>query len=150
MSRQASGALIIGYGNPLRTDDGVGPYVARALAARGYKAIDNAQLLPEMADLIAGFSRVIFVDCRADLKPGEIAVARVAARPGQAPDLHFTSTPELLLNLAKELYGAEPDAVLVGIGPASLEAGDRLSPAVEEAAEKAIEKIEEIAGPPGG
>ena len=149
-------ALIIGFGNMLRSDDGVGPYVARALATQGYDAIEAPQLLPEMAERIARFARVIFVeiDARAaalaDLAPGEIVVARVAGEPAAFSSTHFASTPGSLLDLVKQLYGAEPEAILVGIGPASLEIGEQLSPAVESAAEKAIEEIVKLAERPPG
>lgn len=144
-ANERTGALIIGYGNALRTDDGVGPYVAGVLAARGYDAIATTQLLPELAERIARAALVIFIDCRADLEPGEIAVAPVGRESGQFSNLHFPSTPEPLLHLVKLLYDAEPEALLVGIGPASLEIGDRLSPVVEDAARRAIEEITKLA-----
>ena len=136
-----AGALIIGYGNTLRTDDGVGPHVARVLASRGYNAMAATQLLPEMAERISLAGLVIFVDCRADLGPGEIAVADAGGPPGEIPNLHFACTPQPVLQLVKQVFQAEPEALLVGIGPESLEIGEGLTPAVQLAAAKAIEMI---------
>jgi hydrogenase maturation protease len=133
--------LIIGYGNTLRTDDGVGPHVARVLASRGYNAMEAAQLLPEMAERISRAGLVIFVDCRVDLGPGEIAVVDAGGPPGEIPNLHFLCTPQPVLQLAKQLFQAEPEAFLVGIGPESLDMGEGLTPTVQRAAAKAIEMV---------
>ncbi len=141
---EGTGALIIGYGNTLRTDDGVGQHVAHVLASRGYTVIEATQLLPEMAERVANAPLVIFVDCRADLGPGEIAIADAGSPTCEIPNLHFLCAPRPLLRLAKELYQAEPEAVLVGIGPESLEIGQGLTPTVQHAAAKAIEMISRI------
>jgi len=116
--------LIIGYGNELRGDDAAGLHVARALKAAGCHAIETHQLLPELAEQIAAATVVIFVDCDVTLKPGEVAVTPVG--PAQSA-LHEPCSPRMLLTLAAELYGAKPDAFIIGIGPESLDLGAPLS-----------------------
>lgn len=118
--RRAAGELIIGYGNELRGDDAAGPLAARQLAAAGFNAIDSVQLLPEFAERIAAASKVIFIDCCVDVTPGEIAVNQI--KPAESHRLHDLS-PESLLALTKLLYHAQPEAYLIGIGPASLDLG---------------------------
>ena len=57
--------LVIGYGNSLRRDDGVGPRVAEAieeLQLPGVRTLVCQLLTPEFADPIARARRVIFVD----------------------------------------------------------------------------------------
>jgi hypothetical protein len=70
--------LVIGYGNELRGDDGVGPAAARAVAAwnePGVQGIATHQLTPELADAIAGAEEVVFVDAR--IGAGEVVVQQV-------------------------------------------------------------------------
>src|SRR5690242_12882091 len=57
--------LVIGYGNELRRDDGVGAKVACAVAEwhlPGIEAIVCHQLTPELAERIASAAHVVFVD----------------------------------------------------------------------------------------
>ncbi len=49
--------------------------------------------------------------------------------------------PSGLVGLARELWGAAPPVVLVSMGVASLEVGDRLSPIVEAAVPRAAEAV---------
>jgi acetyl esterase len=118
--------LIIGYGNELRGDDALGVLLARRLKAAGLNAIETAQLLPELAEQLTGIRTVVFIDCQLDLSPGHVAISRV--RPAATHQIHDL-TPESLLALAKLVYDAEPNAWLIGIGPASLEFG--AEPAIE-------------------
>ncbi len=141
MSYTATDTLIIGYGNPLRSDDAVGLHVSRGLASAGYRVIETYQLAPELAEDIAAVPRVIFVDCQVGLAPGEIAVSSVGRN--RHADTHL-QTPADLLRLASEVYGAEPEAFLVGIGPEFMEMGETLSPAVSASVPRAIRKVEEL------
>ncbi len=80
------GALVIGYGNTLRSDDGAGPFVARALEARvpaGTRILDAHQLTPEMAIDISVATRVVFVDAidaTRETAPRETAPRETAPR----------------------------------------------------------------------
>ena len=74
--------LIIGYGNPLRGDDGLGWQVASELA----KCVDALisvvavhQLTPELAEPVSDADLVIFVDSSCDGEPGSWRVAAGAA-----------------------------------------------------------------------
>ncbi len=141
------GVLVIGYGNTLRRDDGVGARAAELLAADPRLSGDDVevqeryQLLPEMALDIGACSLVIFVD--ADLRglPGSIEIrpieadaprsdADARAEPGASS--HHVGGGELVA-LAAELMGHRPEAVQIGIGIADTELGEGLTPAVEAA-----------------
>lgn len=136
MNSAAAETLIIGYGNPLRSDDAVGLHVAAALSAAGYRTIEIFQLAPELAEDIAASRRVIFVDCHMDLQPGEVKAGSVD--PTLHPDTHL-QTPGDLLRLAAELYDARPEAFLIGIGPESVDLGETLSQPVMRAIPRAVE-----------
>ena len=61
--------LIIGYGNTLRRDDGVGPRVAEAVGKMnlpGVRTLICQQLSPEHADPVSQADIVIFVDAAVD------------------------------------------------------------------------------------
>src|SRR5215831_10583842 len=113
--------LVIGYGNPLRGDDAVGPFVASRLGG-----IVVHQLTPELAEPLASADLAIFIDARNDLLPGAVDV-----RPlGGSPVMTHYCTPAYVLHLARQVYGRAPESVLVGIGAESFEWGAPLSPVV--------------------
>jgi hydrogenase maturation protease len=119
--------LVIGYGNELRSDDGVGPAAARAVAAwdePGVRAIATHQLTPELADAIAGAEEVVFLDAR--IGSGEVVVQRVTPS-STASALGHASDPGWLLALTELVHSRVPPAWLVTIPADNLEPGERLS-----------------------
>jgi len=128
--------LILACGNTLRSDDGVGPWLASWAEERfadepRVRVISRQQWTPDLAEEIAAAESVV------QLRPVEAA----AARPGLAT--HHVGAPELLA-LANELYSAVPErAWLLTIGAASIELGEELSSTVKSAlpeAQAALEK----------
>ena len=120
--------LIIGYGNPLRGDDGFGYRAAERIPG----AIAVHQLTPELMDPIARADRVLFLDAAVEGIPGEIRRRRIQPRGGEAAFTHH-ATPESLLAGALTLYGRAPDAELITVTGANFSLSDELSPAVERA-----------------
>ena len=111
------GLLILGWGNPGRGDDGLGPALTRMLGERFGGAVDaesDYQLQVEDAAECAEHRRVIFVDAdRAGPEP--FSCRRV--EPSAAP-LGFSShsvSPGALLAITRELFGRQPEAWLVGV-----------------------------------
>jgi hydrogenase maturation protease len=142
-----SALLVIGYGNELRSDDGVGPKTATAVAAwnlTGIRALTCHQLTPELAVPIAATQCVVFVDACVD------STTSVELRPLQpaAPDQVMTHTadPRLLLRLAKEVFGRCPSAFLVTIPIENIAFGASLSAQAREGSETALKKIRELLG----
>src|ERR1044072_3449496 len=67
--------LVIGYGNELRGDDGVGPRVARAvqqLSLPHVRVLVQHQLTPELAEDISRARAVVFVDAAIDCEVGRV------------------------------------------------------------------------------
>ena len=123
--------LLYGYGNPGRLDDGLGPALARELAARGPGAgitIETGyQLQIEDAALVAEHDVVVFADadtaCEA---PYELR--RLEPRREMAFTTHSVS-PEALLGLAHEHFGCRTEGWVLGIrGYSFNEFGETLSP----------------------
>jgi hydrogenase maturation protease len=132
----SSRALVIGYGNSLRADDGVGWCMADRLSADprlgDAQVLRCQQLTPELSFDVSQASLVVFVDASSTLAAGEVALRKLTAVPGTAAWTHHL-TPEALLDMSHGLYAAVPEATLVSIGAASFELGEGLSPAVERA-----------------
>ncbi len=143
-------ALIIGYGDTLRSDDGAGPRVAELFAATDDVAVRiRGQLVPELADDMRGRDVVVFVDAAARLAPGAVAVRRLTtADAPTAPGLTHHASPEGLLLITERLYGARPAAFLVTIGAASFALGEDLSPPVAAALPEAAALVRRLLAAP--
>ena len=123
--------LVIGYGNPLRSDDASGQHVAWELKQRFGQddllvQIDY-QLTPEMAELVSHFDDVVFIDARVGETPG--AVIQEAVRPltGAGAFTHNV-TPAALLGIANDLYGSTSSGILISIVGDVFAYGTHLSP----------------------
>ncbi len=141
------GALVIGYGNTLRSDDGAGPFVARALEGRvpaGTRVLDAHQLTPEMAIAISAAKRVVFVDAVEAPLESAPRVSRLEPEPGADPLNPHASDPGSLLWLAKTLFGGAPEAWLVAIPGAEFGFGETLSPGAARASAEAIVQVEAL------
>jgi hydrogenase maturation protease len=132
--------LYVGFGNPLRGDDGVGPLVARRLAELGFAAIEAVQLTPEMAEPVSNADRVVFIDADASLPAGEVRRLAVGASANDSFEHHVT--PAQVLDIAEALYGLRPEAVIVAVGAESFAFGEGLSETVRDAAESFLREDE--------
>jgi hydrogenase maturation protease len=132
-------ALVIGYGDSLRSDDGAGPRIAELLApAENLAVLARHQLLPDLAADLKGRDVVVFVDAGTELEPGLVSARRVTpSDAAEAAGLTHHCSPGALLRLADRLYGARPRAFLVTVGAVSFELGEELSPPVAAALPKA-------------
>lgn len=150
-----SSILVIGYGNTLRSDDGVGPAIAQAISEwedPRIRTIICHQLTPELADPIAAADRVIFIDaiaCTEDSNP-QIRVQSLSSNlypPGTAITPHWMAHrchPAALLNLARWLYHQAPSAWLVAIPAVSFAMGCEFSETAIQQMQTALKIIEAI------
>lgn len=141
-------ALIVGYGNPLRGDDGIGQAAARALAQTpavcGAEVIECHQLLPELAESLAGVALAVFIDAAAGIPPGSIVVAPVQATAAPTAGLVHHVDPGTLLLLSTKLYGRAPRAFLVTVGAGSLALGEGFSEDVAAALPGVIAAVSQL------
>jgi hydrogenase maturation protease len=138
--------LIIGYGNPLRSDDGLGWMIAKELAKRiGESAtvLTVHQLTPELAEAISEADLVIFIDACYEGAPGswQCETIQGALAPSQIFAHHLT--PATLLIYARAVLNAEPAALLVSVAGGSFEYGQHLSPNVAEIVPEIVSTVYE-------
>ncbi len=142
-------ALVLGLGNPLRGDDGIGPRVVEALLRRGLpesvEALDAGSAGLELLSLLDGPQRVIVVDAAdVGLAPGQF----VRFTPDEAhlfaaadtTSFHQAGLAEVLA-LARALDRPLPEIVIFGVQPASMEWGEGLSPALVGAVARVVEAV---------
>jgi hydrogenase maturation protease len=126
--------LVVGCGNELRGDDGLGPAVVKAVASLGLpqvKCVALHQLLPELAEQLAEADLAVFVDAR--IRPGGQAVQATRVEPAESAGvMAHAADPRALLALAREVYGRAPEAWLVAVAGHDFDWGERLSPAAVE------------------
>jgi hydrogenase maturation protease len=123
--------LVIGYGNPLRGDDGFGWTVARKLADESAndgatRVIAAHQLTPELAEPVSEADLVIFVDASRDGEPGAWSAKEIAPSPTESALGHQFDAAGLLA-CAREIYAACPRAILVSVGADSFDCRETLS-----------------------
>ena len=143
------GLAIIGLGNPLREDDGVGPRVVEELNLRGLPegvtAIDGGTGGLDLLRLLEGWSRVVVIDA-ADIgdDPGcFVAFTPDETRLAEAEDhysFHHAGLPEVLA-LAQALDRPLPPVVIFGVQPERIGWGEGLSVDVEAALPELVEAI---------
>jgi hydrogenase maturation protease len=140
----SGGVLVIGYGNTLRGDDGIGPVVAEAVAERelpGVRALAVHQLTPELAADLAEARVAVFVDAAVG---GEaVRVMRLDASDTGEVMTH-AADPRALLALAGAVYGHAPEAWLVTAAGADFGFRDGLSPTGRANARAAVGCVERI------
>jgi hydrogenase maturation protease len=142
----AAGLLVLGYGNTLRRDDGVGPKVADAIAALdlpGVKTLACPLLTPELADPISQAQTVVFVDASVDA-PREAQLHKLAPAATSQVMAH-AANPATMLALARDVFGHAPTAWLLTIPAEDLGIGEDFSPLAERGISAAINLIRQLA-----
>ncbi len=143
--------LVVGLGNVLRSDDGVGVHLVRALAQETWppsvRIVDAGTPGLALLDLIEDADHVVILDaCQLDAPPGTIRTFtpdEVRSRSEGTPlSVH---QPDVLgaLRLG-EAVGVSVSVTLVGIQPAGLEPGTELSPALTEAFPELLARVSDL------
>jgi hydrogenase maturation protease len=140
---------LIGLGNILLRDEGVGVHAVEALRKNFdfpeyVRLLDGGTLGLDLLPFIEGMERILFIDA-VDLKkePGTIAIIEDEDLPSfLAPklSLHHVGLSDLLF--ASSFMGIRPSKIaLVGIQPEKIEVGLTLSATVTENFEKFLKTI---------
>ncbi|MHB0876726.1 MAG: hydrogenase maturation protease [Anaerolineae bacterium] len=159
MARPA--ALVVGLGNLSRRDDGLGWFAVNAIRERlgqmpladwddglddtGHQVdcIVLPQLTPELAEVAAGYERLIVVDARVSGEDG-VTVNEASALIQGARLLSHELMLADLLSLCEALYDRRPEAYLVSARGSDYDFGTGLSPAMEERLPEVVAAVMEL------
>jgi hydrogenase maturation protease len=140
--------LIVGYGNSLRADDGIGWVAAEQLAKiftdPEVRVLARHQLTFELAAEAANVERLVLIDATQAGIPGRVAVEKIM--PSEKTPSAFTHDlkPNELVACARQLYGSAPETWLVSVTGERFAYGDELSPSAAAALPEAIAEVLEI------
>ncbi len=140
--------LVIGYGNPIRGDDGFGPHVASLLAGQIEPAqatiLTFQQLTPDLAELVAQHALTILIDAQSGDLPGTVHHLLIQPPEQAVHTFQHHITPEVLAGVTLALYGVGAEIHLFSVESDSFEIGEGLSPAVSGSAGTVVEQILEL------
>lgn len=140
--------VVVGFGNLLMGDDGVGIHVVRELEARGVpdgvELVDGGVASLEVLATLPPAGEVVIVDAlTGGGRPGDVyRLTPADLVPAEGPpafSLHEFTLVQSLVLLAR--LGPLPPMVIYGVEPATMEPGMELSPPVAAAATKVAELI---------
>jgi len=148
--------LCLGIGNRFRRDDGAGPAVAAALAARALPDVAVDMLSGEGAGLIEAFARaprvLVFDAVASGAAPG--TVHRIDAHAASVPrgffaySTHAFSLAEAI-ELARALDGLPRELLVYGIEGSDFGSGEGLSPPVAASVDALVSELaRELIGVP--
>lgn len=141
-SSAAERAVVVGFGNTLRGDDGLGWRAAEAVAAAmpDISILTTPQLEPELADTILNYDLAVFIDASREGTPGDIRCSPVASSADDSEFSHFL-TPAALLAIARQLHGSSPTAHTISVCGEWFDVGDTLSPVVAASLPRVVEMV---------
>jgi hydrogenase maturation protease len=140
--------VILGVGNLLLSDEGVGVHVANKLMEMnlpaGVEVIEGGTDGFRLMNVVTGADRLIVVDAvKGGSSPGSIYRFDINDVPS-SPDAYKTSVHQIgILEVVhlSELVGQTPETTVIGVEPKSLDMGMELSPEVQEKIPKIIELV---------
>ena len=142
---------VVGVGNEIMRDDGVGPQIVAELECRPATEADEVLLYDAgttaflALEAMSGCERAIVVDAiRTGAEPGAIQEYRYVdgAFDGEVPEMtmHDVSFTEAL-EYAREAYDLPEDVLVLGVEPATIEPGTELSEPVDRAVPAVVDAI---------
>jgi hydrogenase maturation protease HycI len=159
LEKQSKGAIaggkkgkiaVIGFGQELRGDDGVGPLIARRLSEKAagrsdLLVIDGGPAPENFTGLLRRFEPdlVLLIDAALmGLAPGAARLLDCIDNDGYTPSTH-TTPPNLLASYLVYELGCQ--VALLGIQPAEMTLGvQTLTPCVEQAAQVIVRTLTEM------
>jgi hydrogenase maturation protease len=150
--------LVLGFGNVYRRDDGVAFEVVNGIREQlghpplevddwGYEHLGQDvdtlflhQLVPELAEIVARYDQVFFVDAHVGTIPDLIREEELDVCYAAATVPHQL-LPGTVLAMARDLYGKCPRGVLVSIRGYDFDFGEGLSPQTKALVRESVERI---------
>ncbi|MBN2446322.1 MAG: HyaD/HybD family hydrogenase maturation endopeptidase [Phycisphaerae bacterium] len=140
--------LVLGLGNILMRDEGIGVRVIEALQGRqlppGVELFDGATAGPDLLDVLAGRRQVIVIDALdGDYEPGTVLLLNasdLAAQPRQCVSLHEIGLFETLA-MTRMLGESPRGVVIIGVKPFDVSCGLALSPGLTHLLPRIIDVV---------
>ncbi len=143
LSKEDKDSLVIGIGNPLRSDDGLGPFLAGEIEKRnipGVCVITSQLLHLELLEDAVGYGRVLIIDAGA-VGPGVILKKVDPQTRGPAASSHHLS-PEFFGAMARELYQKDLNLYVCSVYAHDFGLGNHFSASVLKLVPQALVRIE--------
>ena len=134
--------LIVGVGNTLMGDDGIGAYVAARLDEQqlpGLRTITVQQLSSDLLDDMLSAAHTIIVDASVEDEPVQFYKVMETASTG-ASHSHYTSAIQLL-KMAELVYARQLSVYICAVGAHDLTLQEELSPCGKKNADQAVSTI---------
>jgi hydrogenase maturation protease len=156
--KSAERTLVAGFGNAYRRDDGVGRAVVNALREQlgrprldimddGFEDLGHVvdtvvlhQLVPELAETLADYDLVIFVDAHVGTVPESVHEEHLAVSY-RTPFVSHQCHPSTVLALTKQMHGRAPAAVLLSLRGYDFDFGEGLSDETAALVPEAVARI---------
>jgi hydrogenase maturation protease len=137
---------LIGYGNPLRRDDGFGFLLASKLQDElddpAVQVIAAHQLTPELAEPLSRADYAIFADASIEARDEPAELREISADESASAQFSHHVTPQSLLAFTHTLYGKLPDkSWLLSVCARDLGYGEELSAPVAGALRAAAARV---------
>lgn len=143
-----SKVLIVGFGNLLLRDEGLGVRAAQMLMERGLpegvEAIDGGTSAIDILPFLDGVDLLIILDAVAgDQPPGTLyrmGLEDIKYESSPHMSLHDINVP-VVIKLCEAMGRKPPDTLIIGLQPAVIEEGLDLSPEIEAALPRLIDYV---------
>ena len=143
------GTVVIGLGNPLMSDEGIGIRVLEQFQSQAdrfpdVEFLDLGTSAAEVLHAIAGRSKAVFIDCAyMSEPPGTIReFGRDSVQSVKTPGVSFHEGDLLAtLDLSRRLGENPPVVLIFGIEPHRIGPGQELSPALQSRLNEYVERV---------
>jgi hydrogenase maturation protease len=141
--------FIIGYGNPQRRDDGIGPYIVNRLRPlftdrKDVHLLVPHQLEPDIIDTLKTAETLVFVDATVQALTEGRDWIEVQPELSTMPFLIHQVAPAFILGLLQCFYHRHPKAWMVSVAGTDFGFGNGLSSDARKRAEQVIGEIAEF------
>jgi hydrogenase maturation protease len=142
MSKQQDNICIIGIGNTLRGDDGVGAYVCSEIEALNLPGVDTMvvqQLTPDLMEDLQQYKHVIITDASYNCKG--FAFYPLEADETNAQTSSHAVNASMFYLLFKKIYSKQRSFYICVIEPEDVSIGSGLTISAKANADKAVRAI---------
>jgi hydrogenase maturation protease len=140
--------LIIGFGNLLLSDEGIGIHAVEALQSRelpeGVEVMDGGTSAIDILPYLEGVDLLIIVDAVAGSEPPgtlyRMGLADIKYDQQEHMSLHDIDVPAVI-RLCEMMGRKPPESLIIGLQPASFEDGLELTPPVAAALPRLLDYV---------